>query len=131
VSTTPDLSAWYKEYTTSVKKLQAGAADARERWMDMKDNTQAYIAKWDTEIADAKNPQVQETMEQRRQRVADSFQKMTDISVQVRDSYQPYVQDLQDIEKALEDGSHTRRSQGAGANHRQDQERRRGRASEA
>jgi hypothetical protein len=100
--TTPDLSAWYKEYTTSEAKLQAAAQDARQRWLDMKDNTQDYIARWDKEIAEANTtPQVQETMEQRRQRVADSFQKMTDISLQVRDSYQPYVKDLGDIEKAL------------------------------
>jgi molecular chaperone GrpE (heat shock protein) len=101
LATTPDLAGWYKEYTGSVKKLQAAAADARERWLHMKDNSESYIARWDAEVAEAKTPQVQETMEQRRARVSASFQKVTDIAVEVRDSYQPYVQGLQDIEKAL------------------------------
>jgi DNA repair exonuclease SbcCD ATPase subunit len=99
--TTQDLPAWYAEYTRSVDNLQNAATDAREHWQNMKANSEKYIAKWDQEIAEAKNPQIQESMEQRRQRVSAGYQKVTDIAMQVRVAYQPYVQDLADIKRAL------------------------------
>jgi hypothetical protein len=98
---TPDLNAWMKEYNKSVADLQKAAANARTHWLDMKENSADYIAQWDEEMAETKNPEIKETMEQRQERVKASFDRMTNIAVEVRDSYQPYVQDLVDIQKAL------------------------------
>lgn len=99
--TATDLKAWYAEYSKSVAKLQKGAEHARDHWYSMKANNQAYVDAWEKEIGETSNPEIKETMEQRRQRVTERFESVRQIAEKVRDSYQPYVKDLQDIETAL------------------------------
>lgn len=99
--TTNDLPGWYKDYTSRVAEMAEAGNRARDRWQDMKARGQEYIAKWEQEAAAVQDPQVKETMEQRKQRVTAGYESAIAIAQELRDSYQPYYAELQALQKAL------------------------------
>jgi hypothetical protein len=101
VSTTDDLNAWLKEYSGIVTKMQTDGEAAKARWFDMKEHQNEYIELWAKEADKTQNPAVQQTMDQRRQSISSDFEKLRGMAQDVRDAYQPYLQDLQSIQKAM------------------------------
>jgi len=101
LSSETDLKAWKAEYDKTVDKMQKAAAKARDQWLDMKHNGTAYIERWDQEIAETQSPTVKEGMEARRQRIGAAMDGLITSAQDLRDSYQPYVADLKDLQTAL------------------------------
>jgi hypothetical protein len=96
-----DLKSTFKNYQLAVNDLEAASEQARERARAMRENREAYLAKWQSEAEHIQNPQVKEDAMQRRERVAANFQKLTGMADDVRAAYRPYISDVQEIEKAL------------------------------
>jgi hypothetical protein len=96
-----DLQKEFSEYSDALDDLQAAIADAKARGKDMHDRRQAYLDRWQQEAADVQNPDVKASLDQRRQKVADEFDKIHGLGEDVRTAYEPYLQDCLDIKKAL------------------------------
>ena len=96
-----NLEQSYKQYTTAVKDVQAAGSRARARAQAMRDNARAYIAKWEKEMEQVSSPELRAGAAERRQRVKASFDQVTTTGGSVRQAYEPFLKDLQDIQRAL------------------------------
>jgi hypothetical protein len=91
----------YKEYTTAVKDVKAAGDKARTRAQAMRENSRAYVAKWEKEMDNVTNPELRAGAMERRNRVKANYDEILEVGRSVRDAYQPFLKDLQDIQKAL------------------------------
>lgn len=96
-----NLPQTYKQYTAAVKDVQAAGDRARARATAMKENGRAYVAKWEKEMDQVSNPELRAGAAERRQRVKANYESIVTTGRTVRDAYQPFLKDLQDIQRAL------------------------------
>ena len=96
-----NLQQTFKQYTAAVKDVQAAGDRARARATAMKENARQYVAKWEKEMDQVSSPELRAGAAERRQRVKDNFEQITVAGRGVRDAYQPFLKDLQDIQRAL------------------------------
>lgn len=98
---TTDLASWYKDYTRSLDKLESAGRSTERQYWDLDKRRQAFEEAWDVEIAKNPDPQIQETMMQRKVRVAGAFDRVVGDARELRDSFKPYLTDLRAINSAL------------------------------
>jgi len=96
-----NLEQSFKQYTVAVKDVQASGDRARARAQAMRENARQYVAKWEKEMNQVTSPELRAGAAERRQRVKDSFDGIVSTGRSVRDAYQPFLKDLQDIHLAL------------------------------
>jgi DNA repair exonuclease SbcCD ATPase subunit len=101
LSTSPDLTAAFKNLSDSANEIKSGGDAARERWASMQARGQEYVAKWQADMETIQSPEIKQSMEQRRELVRANYAKITEAAKQTREAYDPYLKDLQDIQKAL------------------------------
>jgi hypothetical protein len=101
LTTGADLQKAFSEYSDALDDLQSAVADAKSQGKDMGERRQAYLNRWQEEAANVQNPDVKKSLDERRQKVADEFDKIHGLGDDVRTAYTPYMQDCQDIKKAL------------------------------
>src|SRR5436190_14080311 len=101
LSSGSNLQKAFSTYNADVANVKAAGDKAGARWKSMQDNGKAYIARWQKEAAEIQNPEIKSSMEQRRQRVADNYEKIKGNAQATKDAYQPFLQQLQSIQKAL------------------------------
>jgi uncharacterized protein YukE len=100
-SHTNDLKGTLNEYTTALSDLKESAARARERGEDMRSRREAYLAKWQSEAASIEDPAIKQSLETRRATVAAQFDSIRRAADDVKAAYQPFIQDNDQIQKAL------------------------------
>ena len=96
-----NLEQSFKQYTAAVKDVQAAGDRARARASAMKENARQYVAKWEKEMDQVSSPELRAGATERRQKVKDNFDQITTAGRGVRDAYQPFLKNLQDIQRAL------------------------------
>jgi len=101
LSTSTDVQAAFKTYSASVAELEKAGADAKKRAQSMRERVDAYTAKWQQEIDQIQSASIREGLAQRRQTVGDHFAQVKESAQHVRDAYIPFLQDLQEIQRAL------------------------------
>lgn len=96
-----DLQMAFKNYTKSVNSIQA----ARRRDKAQRDSLQAknrqYMAKWQMELETIQDEDVKAALEQRKEKVIVSFEKIRSVLDDLRESYQPLLTNVLEIRKAL------------------------------
>lgn len=101
LTTGGDLQKEFSEYTDALDDLQSAVADAKEQGQEMRDHRKAYLDRWQEEADNMQNADVKASLDARRQKVADEFDKVHSLAEDVRTAYEPYMQDCLDIKKAL------------------------------
>lgn len=96
-----NLPQSYKQFTVAVKDLQAAAERARGRAQQMRDNGRAYVAKWEKEMEQVSSPELRAGAAARRQGIKENYDQIVSTGQAVRDAYQPFIKNLQDIQRAL------------------------------
>ncbi len=96
-----DIAGTFKQFTTSIDELRQAADDAAMRGRSYRENRNAYLAKWQQEVANMQNPEVKEAAEQRQERVRTRFANVQNLADEVRSAYSPYLRDLTEIQRAL------------------------------
>jgi len=96
-----DLQKAFDEYVGSVGALKTSAAEARQRAQAMKDRGKEFIAKWQAESANVENPSIKQAMEERKARVQAHYDDISKAAQEIRDAYQPFMKNLEEIQKAL------------------------------
>jgi hypothetical protein len=74
---------------------------ARARAQTMRQNGQAYVARWEKEMDSVTNPELRAGAAARRQKVKANYDEIVATGRTVRDAYTPFLKDLQDIQRAL------------------------------
>jgi hypothetical protein len=96
-----NLQQNFKTYTAAVKDVQTAGDKARARATAMKENGRAYVAKWEKEMDQVSNPELRAGAAARRQKIKANYESILASGRSVRDAYQPFLKDLQDIQRAL------------------------------
>jgi uncharacterized protein YukE len=91
----------YSQFTKEVADVKAGGDRARARAQDMRERGRQYVANWEKETEQITSPELKAGAEQRRAKVKQNYDEITSAAHAARDAYQPYLRDLQDIQRAL------------------------------
>jgi len=96
-----DVKSNYARFNQAVAETQRQREMARKRGAEMREQADAYIAAWQREMADVDNPELRAGVEARREKVRQNFDAIRTSAQATRDAYEPYMKDLQDIQKVL------------------------------
>jgi chromosome segregation ATPase len=96
-----NLEQSYKQYAVAVKDVQLAGDRARARAQAMQENGRKYMQNWEKESEQMSSPELRAGATERRQRVKDNYDQIASTGRSVRDAYQPFLRDLQDIQRAL------------------------------
>ena len=96
-----NLPESYKQYSTAVTNVEAAGTRARTRAQEMRANGRAYVTKWEQETEQVSSPELRAGAAARRQGIKEHYEEIVTAGQAVRDAYQPFLKDLQDIRRAL------------------------------
>jgi hypothetical protein len=96
-----DLRPMLTGFSGQVKQLESDAARVRSRVANMQAENKEYFAGWAQEIAAIADPAIKAQSQQRLQASFASYQQIERELSLVRDSYQPLISTLSDLETAL------------------------------
>lgn len=96
-----DLPRLYKAFTRQVAGTVSQGETARRRASQMRDRYQQYIASWEKEIEELSTPELRANAAERRQAVRENYDRLRDAARATDQAYQPFLTQLQDIQKSL------------------------------
>jgi hypothetical protein len=96
-----NLEQSFKQYSAAVKDVEAAGNRARARAQQMRENGRQYVTNWEKETEQITNPELKAGAAVRRQKIRDNYDKIQAAGAAVRDSYQPFLRDLKDIQRVL------------------------------
>jgi Protein of unknown function (DUF2959) len=96
-----DLRGAYDRYCDDLARLGEHAANVKSEADAMRASRDAYFAKWEAKASATDNPTIRASADARRERLREANQKIVSASADVRDAYQPFMKDLEDIKKFL------------------------------
>ena len=96
-----DLQKSFNSYNSAVSDLVSTGEKAKARWNDMRVRGDQYVAKWQSEMEQVTNPEIKQNLAARREKVRADYEKISASAKEVRDAWDPYMSDLQEIKKAL------------------------------
>jgi hypothetical protein len=96
-----DLRGAYNTYCDNLARMNEHAQTMKGEADEMRASRDQYFGKWEEKVTEIDNPTIRASAEARRKRLRDSHEKIVTSSNEVRDAYQPFMKDLQDIKKFL------------------------------
>lgn len=96
-----DLKAAFANYRSSVADIEAAGKRVADRRVSMQANRAAYVDKWQKEQESIENADVRAALASRKDQVAAKFDSVSTSMDKVRENYQPFLKDLQEIQKGL------------------------------
>lgn len=96
-----NLSAQYKTYDSAVKKLNSQFDKAVEQTAKMKEKAQAYFSEWQNSSTNIVNEDIRKVNTQRLEKVKAAFKEVDDSLKKVKEDFDPFRSDLNDIRQAL------------------------------
>ncbi len=96
-----DLRPQYKAFSSAVSKVAATARRVNAKAEAMAAAGQAYAAKWDEQMATIASPDIRARSEARKAAVMASLAQVQTEYQQTKASFNPFLADLEDIDKAL------------------------------
>lgn len=97
-----DLNKAFKAYGTQVKKLDSKAKEIVSLSTDLRKRSKVYLDKWEKDMAKVQNPALRETALERRAQASAQFEQARDELERIRQDYEKFATDLNDIKLALE-----------------------------
>ena len=96
-----NIAQSYSQFTKEVADVKAEGERARARAQDMRARGQQYVANWEKETSQISSPELRAGADQRRAKVKQNYEQISASARAARDAYEPYLRDLQDIQRAL------------------------------
>lgn len=101
VATPANLPAAYKAFNTQVAQTVKQAGIASQRAQEMREQGQQYIAAWEKETEQLSTPELKARAAQRRQTVAENYDRLREAALATDRAYQPFLTYLRDIQRSL------------------------------
>jgi hypothetical protein len=98
---TTDLRAAYDDFTNQLARTNDAADTIKREANAMRTARDQYFANWEEKVTEIDNPTIRASAEARRARMRDAQERIVSKSMAVRDSYEPFMKDLQDVKKYL------------------------------
>jgi DNA helicase IV len=97
-----DLRSAYDGYVSELQNLESQAQTVVDRSADLNARTEAYVAGWEEEMAEVRNPAIREHAKQRRAEAEKKFADAQDELARIQKDYEEFVTSLRDIKIVLE-----------------------------
>ncbi len=91
----------YEQYTKSVANLESTANKVRKRSEDMQAQGKAYFAQWEQQLAEVKNPEIQQLATQRKAKLNETFENIKNVAEPLKAKFEPWMSDLKDLQTYL------------------------------
>jgi predicted nucleic acid-binding Zn-ribbon protein len=91
----------FEKYTKDVSNLASTADKIRKRGQDMREQGKAYFDQWEKQMAEVKNPEIQELAKQRKAKLQQTFDNIKTVTEPLKAQFDPWMSDLQDLQKYL------------------------------
>ncbi len=103
VSTTAatDPRKAYEQYSKSVANLESTANKVRKRSQDMQEQGKAYFVAWEQQLAQVKNPEIQQLATQRKAKLNEAFDNIKSVAEPLKTKFEPWMSDLKDLQTYL------------------------------
>jgi hypothetical protein len=98
----PDVRPQYKKFLDNLAKLEAQIKKGQGERAAMRTQAQAYFAKWEQDIQTLQNEDIKKVAMARRDAMMASFQKITDEFNKAKPTFQLFMNNLREIQKALD-----------------------------
>ena len=100
-SAASDPRAAFEKYSKSVANLESTAAKIRKRGDQMREQGKAYFAQWEQQLAQVKNPEIQQLATQRKQKLQEAFDNIKNVAEPLKTQFDPWMSDLKDLQTYL------------------------------
>jgi hypothetical protein len=91
----------FKEFDTSIPRVDAAAAKAKKRADDMRSRGKAYFDEWEKELATVSNPDIRRLAEERKAKLQATFGSIKGFMEPARDEFNAWLADLKDLQRYL------------------------------
>jgi chromosome segregation ATPase len=91
----------FEDYSKAVANLESTAEKARKRAAAMREQGKAYFDAWEKQLAEVKNPEIQQMAQQRKQKLQTAFDNIKHVSEPLKQQFDPWMSDLKDLDKYL------------------------------
>ncbi len=91
----------FENYSKDVSNLESTAEKVRKRAQEMREKGKAYFAQWEQELAQVKNPEIQQLAAQRKAKLNETFDSIRSVSEPLRAQFDPWMSDLKDLRTYL------------------------------
>lgn len=98
---TTDPRKAFEQYSKAVADLESTAAKVRKRADDMRAQGQAYFDQWEKQLAEVKNPEIQQLAAQRKAKLQETFASIKKVAEPLKAQFDPWMSDLKDLQKYL------------------------------
>ncbi len=96
-----DVKKAFSLFTDNVSKIEKMEREFAKHADEMKARGKDYFEEWQKEGNKYKNPQIQELGEQRRMELGETYGKIAENSIGVKDAFKAYVSDAKEIQNYL------------------------------
>lgn len=96
-----NIKPQFKEFESSVEKLESLSADVGKQALAMQAQGAAYFQQWDADLATIQNEDIRSRSTERKNVVAARFERVRASYVQARDAFVPFMSRLSDVRTAL------------------------------
>lgn len=96
-----DLRPAYDKFKNEVKSLEDVAKSAAERSADMRARADEYQKKWAQEMSDVTDPNLKAAAQSRAAKVSSRYATITTKGQATKAAYEPYIQDLKNVQTYL------------------------------
>jgi hypothetical protein len=91
----------YRNFTESLKAVEAANQKALQRADDMRAEGKVFFDLWQEDLAKLNNPEIRQLAEERRFILQDTFRNISHVTVQGRDDYRAWLSDVKDLQILL------------------------------
>jgi hypothetical protein len=100
-SASTDPRKAFEQYSKSVANLESTANKVRKRSQDMQAQGKAYFAQWEQQLAQVKNPEIQQLAAQRKAKLNEAFDSIKTVAEPLKAKFDPWMSDLKDLRTYL------------------------------
>ncbi len=91
----------FEQYSKSIGNLQSAADKIRKRSADMQEQGKAYFAQWEQQLAQVKNPEIQQLAKERKAKLNEAFDNIRSVAEPLKTKFDPWMSDLKDLQTYL------------------------------
>jgi len=91
----------FEQFSKDVANLEATANKVKKRSQDMREQGAAYFARWQQQLAEVKNPEIQKLAMERKAKLSEAFDSIKKVAEPLKLQFDPWMSDLKDLQKYL------------------------------
>jgi hypothetical protein len=97
-----DIRGAYNKYCDQLARMKQHSDTLKREADAMRSSRDEYFGKWEAKSSEIENPTIRASAEARRKRLRDAHERIITTSADARDAYVPFMKDLGDIKKYLD-----------------------------